>query len=185
MRTAEKAHLESLPPGRERESWEKAYAAVRFTPPPDEPKVDSKVWTPPPGADTPNTMPDPRTYPYRPSEEPFAHPYPMHVPRTLSYNQYCELFSQPLVVDPVTELSNPYRIRLQLGDFTPPYDPHPGNPSGGGFCYAWRTAATWVEHLRAGDRITAGTYISRDPWTPGFYMPRGDIGAIYWMSRYA
>jgi hypothetical protein len=180
MRAEEQAYLDSLPEGPSKESWRKAYAAVRFRPPADVPLKDLRVWQPPVGAPM---MPDPRTYPYH--HEPLAHPYPILVPRPLTWNEYWQLFSQALVTDPVTEATDPYRIRLELSTWTPPYDPHPGGVISGGFCYAWRTVATWVEHLRAGDRITVSAWQGRVPWRPGTYDFRGDIGQVYWMSRYA
>jgi hypothetical protein len=184
MRPEEQKFLDGLPEGALKEQWRKAYAAVRFNPPTDAPPVvDPKVWTPPPGADTPNTHVDPRKHPSENQDYPFAHP-PYFAPRVLSYNQYWELFSQPLAADPVTESINPYRIRLELGDFTPPWQSHPSQPHGGGFCYAWRTAAQWIEHLRTGDRLTAGVWVYEKQWTPGLYdVGRGDVQMVYWMSR--
>jgi hypothetical protein len=151
MRKEEQAFLDALPEGAGKEQWRKAYGAVyrpRDNPPePDAPQANPKVWVPPAN---PPMMPDPRTYPYH--NEPLA-------PRPLTWAEYWQLFARALTVDPVTESANPYRIRLELGTWVPPYNPHPGNPLSGGLCYARRTAATWVEHLRTGDLITVDAYL--------------------------
>jgi hypothetical protein len=186
MRKEETAFLESLPEGEYKQSWARLYADF-YRPRVDRPSVpapDPKVWTPPPGADTPNTHVDPRNHPAENQDYPFDHPYPRFAPRTLSYNQYWELWSQPLVTDPIVESSDPLRIRLELGDFLPPWQSRPYLPLGAGYCYAWRTAAQWVEHLRTGDRITVSAWISKKPWTPGLYdVWFSDVQVVYWMSR--
>ena len=89
----------------------------------DMPQADPKVWTPPAYGDT-YMMPDPREYPY-PPYNPFS-PYPSGPERTLTWNEYWQLFSYPRAADPVLESDNPRRIRLKLGSMVPPYSPHGG-----------------------------------------------------------
>jgi hypothetical protein len=155
MKPEEQAFLETLPAGPSRESWRRSFEAVSFRPARDAPTVaDPRVWTPPAN---PPMMPDPTSYPYH--DAPLAYPYPIREPRPLTWAQYWQLFSRALVADPVVEATNPYRIRLELGTWVPPYNPHPGNPLPGGFVYAWRTCAQWIEHLKTSDLLAAGSYI--------------------------
>jgi hypothetical protein len=179
--------LDTMPEGVGKESWRRAFAAVnplRNNPAPTDLPA-SRVWTPPAGADTPNTHVDPTKHPLDNRDFPYHHPYPIYAPRALSYNQYWQYWARSLVSDPVTESTDPYRIRLELGTLVPPWQSRPYLPIPGGFCYAWRTVATMIEHLRTGDLITVSAYQFKNPWTPGLYIPRGDVQAIHWMSRTA
>jgi hypothetical protein len=134
--------------------------AVRFNPPVDVPQTaDPKVWTPPAN---PPLMPNPIDPPPGTTT-----PLP-----PVTWAEYWEYFSFTLSQDPVLESStNPLRLRINFTD--------------GLETQAWRLAAEWCSHLRAGDKVAL--YGAGPPgWTPGFYSPQQfHVQGIYWMSKLA
>ena len=162
MRANQQAFLETLSEGVGKESWRRTFEAVSplrdNRSPSDLPQANPKIWTPPVN---PPMMPNPVDPPPGTTT-----PLP-----PVTWAEYWEYYAFTLSGNPVPESSDPLRLRI--------------NFTNGRETQAWRLAAEWCAHLRAGDKVAL--YAVGEPgWMPGYYRPQqSHVQGIYWMSRTA